>query len=197
MAGATAAVPSLVLGQAPKRKRVAFLGTEVRTHSHAQHFLDRLSLGYGWRGAWQEPRLDIASVYIDQFPEGDLARSRVKRYGQTLYPSIEAALTLGASGWRTFFTVTLPNIRWALLYGVLLCNARAMGEFGAVAVVSGKIRGETATMPTMVEMFYNEYLSVAAFSLAAVLAMLALLTLLLKSLLEWRHADLLAATRRH
>ncbi|GAW35479.1 sulfate transport system permease protein CysW [Roseovarius sp. A-2] len=109
----------------------------------------------------------------------------------------EAALTLGASGWRTFFTVTLPNIRWALLYGVLLCNARAMGEFGAVAVVSGKIRGETATMPTMVEMFYNEYLSVAAFTLAAVLAMLALLTLLLKSLLEWRHADLLAATRRH
>lgn len=109
----------------------------------------------------------------------------------------EAALTLGASGWRTFFTVTLPNIRWALLYGVLLCNARAMGEFGAVAVVSGKIRGETATMPTMVEMFYNEYLSIAAFSLAALLAMLALLTLLLKSLLEWRHADLLAATRRH
>ena len=109
----------------------------------------------------------------------------------------EAALTLGASGWRTFFTVTLPYIRWALLYGVLLCNARAMGEFGAVAVVSGKIRGETATMPTMVEMFYNEYLSVAAFTLAAVLAMLALLTLLLKSLLEWRHAELLAATRRH
>ncbi|MBL4878656.1 MAG: sulfate ABC transporter permease subunit CysW [Hyphomonas sp.] len=109
----------------------------------------------------------------------------------------EAALTLGASGWRIFFTVTLPNIRWALLYGVLLCNARAMGEFGAVAVVSGKIRGETATMPTMVEMFYNEYLSVAAFTLAAVLAMLALLTLLLKSLLEWRHADLLAVTRRH
>lgn len=109
----------------------------------------------------------------------------------------EAALTLGASGWRSFFTVTLPNIRWALLYGVLLCNARAMGEFGAVAVVSGKIRGETTTMPIMIEMLYNEYLSVAAFSLAAVLALLALLTLLLKSLLEWRHADLLAATRRH
>ena len=90
MAGATAAVPGLALGQAPAaRKRVAFLGTEVRTHSHAQHFLDRLSLGYGWRGQWQEPRLDIASVYIDQFPEGDLGRSRVKRYGQTLYPSIE------------------------------------------------------------------------------------------------------------
>ncbi len=109
----------------------------------------------------------------------------------------EAALTLGASGWRAFFTVTLPNIRWALLYGVLLCNARAMGEFGAVAVISGKIRGETTTMPIMIEMFYNEYLSVAAFSLAAVLALLALVTLTLKSLLEWRHADVLAATRRH
>ncbi|WP_454611088.1 sulfate ABC transporter permease subunit CysW [Labrenzia sp. MBR-25] len=109
----------------------------------------------------------------------------------------EAALTLGASGWRTFFTVTLPNIRWALLYGVLLCNARAMGEFGAVAVVSGKIRGETTTMPIMIEMLYNEYLSVAAFALAAVLALLAFVTLALKSLLEWRHADLLAATRRH
>ncbi|MBC7165576.1 MAG: sulfate ABC transporter permease subunit CysW [Roseovarius sp.] len=109
----------------------------------------------------------------------------------------EAALTLGASGWRAFFTVTLPNIRWALLYGVLLCNARAMGEFGAVAVISGKIRGETTTMPIMIEMFYNEYLSVAAFSLAGVLALLALVTLTLKSLLEWRYADVLAATRRH
>ncbi|PKP84122.1 MAG: sulfate ABC transporter permease subunit CysW [Alphaproteobacteria bacterium HGW-Alphaproteobacteria-2] len=109
----------------------------------------------------------------------------------------EVALTLGASGWRVFFTVTLPNIRWALLYGVLLCNARAMGEFGAVAVISGKIRGETTTMPIMIEMFYNEYLSVAAFSLAALLALLALVTLTLKSALEWRHADLLAATRRH
>ena len=105
----------------------------------------------------------------------------------------EAALTLGASGWRTFLTVTLPNIRWALLYGVLLCNARAMGEFGAVAVVSGKIRGETTTMPIMIEMLYNEYLSVAAFSLAALLAGLALLTLALKSLMEWRYA---AAPRR-
>ncbi len=109
----------------------------------------------------------------------------------------EAALTLGASGWRVFFTVTLPNIRWALLYGVLLCNARAMGEFGAVAVVSGKIRGQTATMPTTIEMLYQEYLSVAAFSLAAVLAMLALVTLLLKTALEIRHADQLATMRRH
>ncbi|WP_028029304.1 sulfate ABC transporter permease subunit CysW [Gemmobacter nectariphilus] len=109
----------------------------------------------------------------------------------------EAALTLGASGWRVLFTVTLPNIRWALLYGVLLCTARAMGEFGAVAVVSGKIRGQTATMPITIEMLYNEYLSVAAFSMAGVLTMLALLTLLLKTALELRHADQLAATRRH
>lgn len=109
----------------------------------------------------------------------------------------EAALTLGASGWRTFLTVTLPNIRWALLYGVLLCNARAMGEFGAVAVVSGKIRGQTATMPITIEMLYNEYLSVAAFTLAAVLAFLAFLTLGLKTFLEIRHADALAATRRY
>ena len=108
-----------------------------------------------------------------------------------------AALTLGAGGWRVFFTVTLPKIRWALLYGVLLCNARAMGEFGAVAVVSGKIRGVTATMPISIEMLYNEYLSVAAFTLAAVLALLALVTLVLKTALEWRFADQLAATHRH
>lgn len=109
----------------------------------------------------------------------------------------EAAISLGASGWRTFMTVTLPNIRWALLYGALLSNARAMGEFGAVAVISGKIRGETTTMPIMIEMLYNEYLGAAAFALAALLAMLGLLTLGLKSLLEWRHADQLAASRRH
>ncbi len=108
----------------------------------------------------------------------------------------EAALTLGASGWRIFRTVTLPNIRWALLYGVLLCNARAMGEFGAVAVVSGKIRGETTTMPLMIEMLYNEYLTVAAFTMAALLAALGLVTLTLKSFMEWRYADLLAASHR-
>lgn len=108
----------------------------------------------------------------------------------------EAALTLGASGWRTFFTVTVPNIRWALLYGILLCNARAMGEFGAVAVVSGKVRGQTTTMPLIIEMFYNEYLSVAAFTMAGLLALLALVTLTLKSLLEWRYADQLAATHQ-
>ena len=109
----------------------------------------------------------------------------------------EAALTLGASGWRVFRTVTLPNIKWALLYGVLLCNARAMGEFGAVAVVSGKIRGQTATMPITIEMLYNEYLSVAAFSLAATLGVLGLVTLMIKTTLEIRHADALAAQRRH
>jgi sulfate transport system permease protein len=96
----------------------------------------------------------------------------------------EAALTLGASGWYTFFHVTLPNIKWALLYGVLLCNARAMGEFGAVSVVSGHIRGETNTMPLHIEILYNEYQSAAAFAVASLLAMLALVTLVLKTALE-------------
>ena len=109
----------------------------------------------------------------------------------------QAAVTLGASGWQIFRRVTLPNIRWALLYGALLCTARAMGEFGAVAVVSGKIRGKTATMPITIEMLYNEYLSVAAFSMAATLTALALITLTLKTALELRHADQLAAIRRH
>jgi sulfate transport system permease protein len=104
----------------------------------------------------------------------------------------EAALSLGASGWRTFWTVTLPNIKWGLLYGVLLCNARAMGEFGAVAVVSGHIRGLTNTMPLHVEILYNEYNFVAAFAVASVLAMLALVTLALKSFLEWRFEDAIA-----
>ncbi len=109
----------------------------------------------------------------------------------------EAALSLGASGWKTFWYVTLPNIRWALLYGVLLCNARAMGEFGAVSVVSGRIRGETTTMPLHIEILYNEYNFVGAFAVASLLALLALVTLGAKSLLEWRHADDLAASRRH
>jgi sulfate/thiosulfate transport system permease protein len=98
----------------------------------------------------------------------------------------EAALSLGASGWTTFLTVTLPNVRWALLSGVLLCNARAMGEFGAVSVVSGHIRGLTNTIPLQVEILYNEYNIAAAFALASLLALLALVTLGLKSLLEWR-----------
>ena len=104
----------------------------------------------------------------------------------------ECALSLGASGWRTFISVTLPNIKWGLLYGVLLCNARAMGEFGAVAVVSGKIRGLTNTMPLQVEILYNEYAFVAAFSVASLLAMLALVTLALKAFFEWRFKDAIA-----
>ena len=108
----------------------------------------------------------------------------------------EAALSLGASGWQTFFRVTLPNIRWALLYGVMLCNARAMGEFGAVSVVSGHIRGKTNTMPLHVEILYNEYNFAAAFAVASLLALLALVTLVIKISLEWRYADQIAASRR-
>ncbi|MEX1181115.1 MAG: sulfate ABC transporter permease subunit CysW [Cucumibacter sp.] len=106
----------------------------------------------------------------------------------------EAALSLGADGWQTFWHVTLPNIRWALLYGVLLCNARAMGEFGAVSVVSGRLRGETVTMPLQIEILYNEYSFVAAFAVASLLALLALVTLVLKSLLEWHYGHELAAS---
>ncbi len=97
-----------------------------------------------------------------------------------------AALTLGANGWQTFWRVTVPNIKWGLFYGVILCNARAMGEFGAVSVVSGHIRGETNTMPLHVEILYNEYNFVAAFAVSSLLALLALLTLVLKTLVEWR-----------
>ena len=103
-------------------------------------------------------------------------------------------IALGASGWRTFWIITLPNVKWGLLYGVLLCNARAMGEFGAVSVVSGRIRGLTNTMPLHVEILYNEYNSVAAFAIASLLALLALLTLVAKTLLEWRYGDSIAAT---
>jgi sulfate transport system permease protein len=104
----------------------------------------------------------------------------------------EAALTLGASGWQTFFRVTLPNIRWGLLYGVILCNARAMGEFGAVSVVSGHIRGRTNTIPLHIEILYNEYQFAPAFAVASLLALLALLTLLIKSVVEWRSRQQLA-----
>jgi len=109
----------------------------------------------------------------------------------------EAALSLGASGWQTFWYVTLPNIKWGLLYGVLLCNARAMGEFGAVSVVSGHIRGLTNTMPLHVEILYNEYNFVAAFAVAALLASLALVTLVLKTFLEFRYGDEIAASKKH
>ena len=108
-----------------------------------------------------------------------------------------AALTLGASGLTTFWRVTLPNIKWALLYGVLLCNARAMGEFGAVSVVSGHIRGLTNTLPLHVEVLYNDYDSVGAFAAASLLAGLGIITLVLKTILEWRHAGELSAGRKH
>ena len=157
-----------------------------------------------WVGSWlvangmpvvfAVPGIVMASMFVT-FPF--VARELIPVMIEQGRAEEEAALTLGAGGWRVFFTVTLPNIRWALLYGVLLCNARAMGEFGAVAVVSGKIRGLTATMPITIEMLYNEYSSVAAFTLAAVLALLALVTLALKTLLEWRYADQLAAQHRH
>ncbi len=157
-----------------------------------------------WVGGWlvahglpvvfAVPGIVMASMFVT-FPF--VARELIPVMIEQGRAEEEAALTLGAGGWRVFFTVTLPNIRWALLYGVLLCNARAMGEFGAVAVVSGKIRGLTATMPISIEMLYNEYSSVAAFALAAVLALLALVTLALKTALEWRFADQLAAQHRH
>jgi len=108
-----------------------------------------------------------------------------------------AALSLGANGWQMFWRVTLPNIRWGLVYGVLLCGARAMGEFGAVSVVSGHIRGRTNTLPLHVEILYNEYAYSAAFACAALLALSALVTLALKSYLEWRHGESLAASHRH
>ena len=110
-----------------------------------------------------------------------------------------AALSLGASGWQTFWRVTVPNIRWALLYGVLLCSARAMGEFGAVSVVSGHIRGRTNTLPLHVEVLYNDISGSysAAFAVASLLALSALVTLVLKAYLEWRHGDALAANHRH
>lgn len=109
----------------------------------------------------------------------------------------EAATSLGASGLQTFLRVTLPNIKWGLLYGILLCNARAMGEFGAVSVVSGHIRGLTNTMPLHVEVLYNDYQFVGAFAVASLLALLAIVTLVLKSYLEWQFADEIAATHRH
>ncbi|MBK3776242.1 sulfate ABC transporter permease subunit CysW [Azospirillum brasilense] len=138
------------------------------------------------------PGLVLATVFVT-FPF--VARELIPLMQEQGNEEEEAALVLGASGWQTFWRVTLPNIKWGLLYGVLLCNARAMGEFGAVSVVSGHIRGETNTMPLHVEILYNEYNLVAAFAVASVLAMLALVTLVVKTVLEWRFGAELAATR--
>jgi sulfate/thiosulfate transport system permease protein len=136
------------------------------------------------------PGLVLATVFVT-FPF--VARELIPLMQAQGRAEEEAALTLGASGWHTFLHVTLPNVKWALLYGVLLCNARAMGEFGAVSVVSGHIRGLTNTMPLQIEILYNEYNFAAAFAVATLLAGLALLTLLVKSALEWRFATALAA----
>ena len=140
------------------------------------------------------PGIVLATIFVT-FPF--VARELIPLMQEQGTADEEAALTLGASGLRTFLTVTLPNIRWALLYGVLLCNARAMGEFGAVAVVSGHIRGLTNTMPLHVEILYNEYNFVAAFAVASLLAVLALVTLAAKSVLEWRYGDALAGRAAH
>jgi sulfate transport system permease protein len=142
------------------------------------------------------PGIVLATIFVT-FPF--IARELIPLMQEQGTVEEEAALTLGASGFHTFVAVTLPNIKWGLLYGLLLCNARAMGEFGAVSVVSGHIRGLTNTIPLQVEILYNEYNSVAAFALAALLASLALVTLGLKTFLEWRHADALKGHggRRH
>jgi sulfate transport system permease protein len=159
---------------------------------------------HGWFGPWLKangieiifavPGIVLATMFVT-FPF--VARELIPLMQAQGTKDEEAALTLGASGWYTFFNVTLPNIKWALLYGVLLCNARAMGEFGAVSVVSGHIRGLTNTMPLHIEILYNEYNFAAAFAVATLLACLALVTLVLKSALEWRYADYLAASHRH
>ena len=140
------------------------------------------------------PGIALATIFVT-FPF--VARELIPLMQEQGTGDEEAALSLGASGFKTFLFVTLPNVKWALLYGVLLCNARAMGEFGAVAVVSGKIRGETNTMPLQVEILYNEYAFTAAFAVASLLALLALVTLALKTLLEWRFGDDIAATNGH
>ena len=129
------------------------------------------------------PGIVLATVFVT-FPF--VARELIPLMQEQGSDEEQAALVLGASGWQTFWRVTLPNIKWALLYGVILCNARAMGEFGAVSVVSGHIRGKTNTLPLHVEILYNEYNFTAAFAMASLLAMLALVTLALKGALEWK-----------
>lgn len=131
------------------------------------------------------PGIVLATLFIT-FPF--VARELIPLMQEQGTDEEEAALVLGASGWQTFWRVTLPNIRWGLLYGLILCNARAMGEFGAVSVVSGKIRGLTNTMPLHIEILYNEYNAQAAFAVASLLTLLALVTLVVKSIVEWRTA---------
>ena len=147
----------------------------------------------GWLGPWLAehdikivfavPGIVLATVFVT-FPF--IARELIPLMQAQGTDEEQAAQVLGASGWQTFWHVTLPNIKWGLVYGVILCNARAMGEFGAVSVVSGHIRGQTNTIPLHVEILYNEYQSVAAFAAASLLALLALVTLVIKSVAEWR-----------
>jgi sulfate transport system permease protein len=149
----------------------------------------------GWFGEWlmahdikiifAAPGIILATLFIT-FPF--VARQLIPLMQEMGNQEEEAALSLGASGWKTFWAITLPNIKWALLYGVLLCNARAMGEFGAVSVVSGHIRGMTNTLPLHVEVSYNDYDVVGAFASASILAALAIVTLILKTVLEWQQA---------
>jgi len=158
----------------------------------------------GWLGPWLRehnikiifalPGIVLATIFVT-FPF--VARELIPLMADQGRDEEEAAVSLGATGFQTFFRVTLPNIKWGLLYGVLLCNARAMGEFGAVSVVSGHIRGQTDTMPLHVEVLYNDYQYMSAFAVASLLALLALVTLALKSFLEWRYADEIAAVHRH
>ena len=154
----------------------------------------------GWFGPWLQahdikivfavPGIVLATVFVT-FPF--IARELIPLMQAQGSDEEQAAIVLGATGWQTFWHVTLPNIQWGLIYGVILCNARAMGEFGAVSVVSGHIRGQTNTMPLHVEILYNEYQSAAAFAVASLLALLALVTLVLKSAVEWRHAQAMKA----
>lgn len=161
----------------------------------AQGLFGKWLSAHGVQIIFAVPGIVLATIFVT-FPF--VARELIPLMQEQGTIEEEAALTLGASGFKTFLTVTLPNIKWGLLYGVLLCNARAMGEFGAVSVVSGHIRGLTNTIPLQVEILYNEYNSVAAFALAVLLAGLALVTLGIKTFLEWRHADALAGRgRRH
>jgi len=156
----------------------------------------------GWFGPWLQehdikiifavPGIVLATVFVT-FPF--IARELIPLMQAQGNEEEQAAIVLGATGWQTFWYVTLPNIKWGLIYGVILCNARAMGEFGAVSVVSGHIRGQTNTMPLHVEILYNEYQSVAAFAVASLLALLALVTLVIKSVAEWRHEREMKAIR--
>jgi sulfate transport system permease protein len=160
----------------------------------AQSLIGSWLTAHGMQVIYAVPGIVLATIFVT-FPF--VARELIPLMEDQGTQDEEAAISLGASGWQTFFRITLPNIKWGLLYGVLLCNARAMGDFGAVSVVSGHIRGQTNTMPLQIEILYNEYNFVAAFAVASLLALLALVTLAVKTLLEVRYGDALAANGRH